>query len=858
MTALQQRTWLKAMEQEAPERETAQQNLFIFHSSSPENIPERIIVPPIQGQADSDSTSVDERTSGSVIRKHSYSEINEPILATFFSRNSKKDTAERDDVERHFSGDSTQNNDPTPVTLSVSEEALAKADQLFTMDWDNFKGMSSRFGGSEVSDSESTKEGGYVMEVKLPGEDQSVRPPSRRFSSPVIDQDVGQIFDYSAIFERVESMNSEASAPESVQLTPPRKSTKTQIKTSNLIRQIEIKELETQFEKSQTTVKSLARELDIVKNEKLALETDARAFQGAIDQLVAEVVRLEDECAEKQVILSELWEECQVAQEAAKDRRRMLTLLRRDHAEELKRLQVSTEKEIAPIFVPKPVSRSPSLRLNETHEPNGTETPLHTSPERSSTNALDDLITEIAKITGESHGSPRGQGNNQILEEDVEGEIFPGRKWSIEPQNPPAEPDSLNDSIFAKLTGISVPDEPFFKVTIEENTSQIPRMISFEISEEEANSSLETEESNQAEDSNNLSDLITAFLNNLSPTKQSIDSDQRPSSKLSFINECSEENLEDTSPRKTSNSLPFKPRNRRWNRTSRSHSAQRHTHQQRRSWSAPPAQPNQTLCISLLSALRRVSKAKQDKEQGKKRLRRSKSAAGSSYHRQSRKRYINTGTRQRTQSSDCVEERKFNNHVNFRPVSRLGHDKISCGAEGYISQIDIQNENFSSIKNVMDRDMDQSREQHTLLPSSIRITRDRTRIGEPTARSGEPCISPRQARNVTDYQEASRHWSRNLKLQSHDFSPPDERMRGSITPTTAKRIKGFSESSLSIRAGYGDRDYIADTKSFEEVHLSNMFPAPGLNLPIINKKIAKNSLPGRSTKRKGRSGSSFL
>jgi len=853
MTALQQRTWLKPMEQEAPERETGQENLFMFHSTSREDIPERIIIPPpVQGHADSDTASVDERTSGSVVRKHSYSEINEPILATFFSRNTKKDVAERDDVERHFSGDSILNNSPNPVTLSISEEALAKADQLFKMDWDNFKGMSSRFGGSEISDSESTKESRYIMEVKLPGEDQSVRPPSRRFSSPKIDHDVDQIFDSLAIFEKVESMNSEASAPESAPMTPP--ITITQIETSNLIRQIEIKELETKFEKSQTTVKSLTRELDIVKNEKLALETDARAFQGAIDQLVAEVVRLEDVCAEKQAMLSELWEECQVAQEAAKDRRRMLTLLRRDHEQEIKRLQLSTQKEITPIFVPKPVSRSPSQHLDETYEPIGTETPTQTSPERSSRNALDDLITEIAKIAGESHGSPRGQEDNNILWEDEEEEIFPARKGSFKLQNPPAEPDSLNDSILAKIAGVSVPDEPFFKVTIEENTTQIPRMISFEISEEEANSSLETEESNQAEDPNNLSDLITAFLNNVSPTKKSIDPDQRPSSKLSFINERCEENLEDTSLSKTSNNLPSDPRIRRWNRTSRSHSATRHTHHQRRSWSAPPAQPNQTLCISLLSALRRVSKAKHDQELGVTRIKRSKSAAGSPYRRQSRKRYIRSSARKRTWSSDRREERKFNNHVNFRAVSRLGNDKISSGAEGYIPQIDIQNENVSSIGRVTDKDIDKSREEPTLLPSSIRITRNRTIIGDPSTRSEEPRISSRQARNVTDYQEATRHWSSNLKLQS----PPDKGQRESITPTTAKRIKGFSECGLSIRPGYGDRDSIADTKSLEEVHLRNMFPATGLNLPIINEKIGKNSPAGGFSKRKGRRSSSFL
>lgn len=858
MTALQHRRWSKPIEPETPERETKQQNVFIFHSTSPEDIPETIILPPpVQGQGDSDSASVDERTSGSMVRKHSYSEINEPILATFFSSNAKKDAAERDDVERHFSGDSLLNNDSNAVTLSVSEEALAKADQLFTMDWDHFRGMSSRFGGSEVSDSESTKESGGMMEVKLPCEDQSFRPPSRRFSSPMIDRDVAQMFDATAVFERVESMNSEASAPESVTLTPPRNDTITQIETSNLINQIKIKELEKQFEESQTTIKDLTRELDITKNDKLTLETDARAFQGAIDQLVAEVVRLEDECAVKQVMLSEVWEECQVAQEAAKDRRRMLTLLRRDHAQELKRLQLSTEKEITPIFVQKP--KSPSLPLDETYEPNGTETPLPTSPERSSRNTLDDLITEIAKIAGESHGSPRGLGNNKILEEDDEDEIFPVRKWSVKPQNPPAEPESLNDSILAKLAGISVPDEPFFKVTIEENTTQIPRMISFEISEEEANSSLEREDSNQVEDSNNLSDLITAFLNNVSPTKQAVDPEQRVSPKLSLIHECCEESLDTTSTSERKNSSPLEPRNRVWNRTSRSHSARRQTHHQRRSWSAPPAQPNQTLRISLLSALRRVSKAKHDKELSINRMTRSKSAAGSSYHRrQSRERYISNGARQRTQSSDRLGERKLKKRFNSRPVSRVGHDKISYGAKGSKPQIDNKNENVCSIGNAMDRDMDKSRDEHTLLPSSIRITRDRTRNGEQTTRSGEPCISSRQASNVTDYQETSRHWSRNLKLQSHPFSPPDKEMRQSITPTAAKRIQAFSESSLSIRPGYGNGDSVADTKSYEEVHLRNVFPATGLNLPIINEKIGKNNPAGGFNKRKGRSGSSFL
>lgn len=67
-------------------------------------------------------------------------------------------------------------------------------------------------------------------------------------------------------------------------------------------------------------------------------------YQEAMDQLVDEVVRLEGMNTEAKLHFNVLWEEFQVEKLASVERRKMLTQIRRDHAEELSQIKNSMPK----------------------------------------------------------------------------------------------------------------------------------------------------------------------------------------------------------------------------------------------------------------------------------------------------------------------------------------------------------------------------------------------------------------------------------------------------------------------------------------------------------------------------------
>jgi len=124
-------------------------------------------------------------------------------------------------------------------------------------------------------------------------------------------------------------------------------------------------------------------------------------YQEAMDQLVDEVVRLEGMNTEAKLHFNFLWEEFQVEKLASVERRKMLTQLRKDHAEELSKVKKSISET--------PKSTRMSKDLVSVFEE--TATALKRQESTSSEHEEFDALLECAlEITGSGYESPKLPG----------------------------------------------------------------------------------------------------------------------------------------------------------------------------------------------------------------------------------------------------------------------------------------------------------------------------------------------------------------------------------------------------------------------------------------------------------------
>jgi len=121
-------------------------------------------------------------------------------------------------------------------------------------------------------------------------------------------------------------------------------------------------------------------------------------YQEAMDQLVDEVVRLEGVNTEAKLHFNLLWEEFQVEKLASVERRKMLTQLRKDHAEELLKVKKSMPET--------PISMRMGKDLVSVFEETG-HTPKRKESNSSEHEEFEALLECALEITGSGYESPK-------------------------------------------------------------------------------------------------------------------------------------------------------------------------------------------------------------------------------------------------------------------------------------------------------------------------------------------------------------------------------------------------------------------------------------------------------------------
>jgi len=482
----------------------------------------------------------------SIVRNPTWSELSEPILADFMKTQSTSQALKIEDKVKIA-------HDSRCLVPRVSDQDLRKADELFTMKW-KCSASEDRYSKVQSEDSDSDS---IPFRVTIPvSRYKSIRS---KISSP------SDVFDMESVFEKVESMHSESLQSESSSRG------KCNIpEHSEAANAEKISELEGLLENMWDQLETLTKKNTALSEEKKKMEESVTHFQSTIDQLVTEVVRLEDESEEKKTLLKYIWEESQVAQQAAKHRRKMLTSLRKDHGNvltKLKLLQRQNKKKKSHM-----ASRSEGSIL-----PN-------------MTNKLD-LKTTIADFMGESPRSPPDAFWSSYEEKQkhlraVNGAVVKEERVILKPQ-------SDVDDMLTKLAQVDFSEEKLFRVTIEEISPTKNNVTSFEILEQDAD----------------ISELMAA-VRKICPHQQNDESSGNmftPPNEAAGYGEKVELSPSKLFYNRLSSSVPPGGRNCRLVR-SRSSARSKPTHfKGRRSWSAPP---NRSVCMTLLRSLERLTKPK--------------------------------------------------------------------------------------------------------------------------------------------------------------------------------------------------------------------------------------------------------
>jgi len=376
------------------------------------------------------------------------------------------------------------------------------------------------------------------------------------------------LFDLDKVFDKVESMHSDSWFSES----PSRGNCSNISETSDSLYSNDmgrVAELEALLANVWETVETLSAKNKKLREDKKRIEVDAAAtaedFQKTIDQLVAEVVRLEDESEEKRILLAYIWEESQVAQEAAKDRRKMISCLRKDNTAllvKLKRLQMLSDNMLN--------TNKMSLKKENTIDLITTVTNF---PE----------IISCSPITGKKDGRMSKREREQFP---ASREILKEGKLILKPES------DVNEFRLSKFAEVGFGEDTFFRVTIEEiSPATISIVTSFKITNHNGE----------------ISDLIAKFRNIGSrwPKGKSNENKWNSSQKSEIDGFGEEVEVQSSKPHipKSGSSESYECDSSR--RRSRSFSnLQEFYTRNPRSWSAPP---NKSVCISLLQSLERLS-----------------------------------------------------------------------------------------------------------------------------------------------------------------------------------------------------------------------------------------------------------
>jgi len=389
------------------------------------------------------------------LSKDGWSDISDAILDNFLKGQSSRPSLDRE----------------KELTMRISESSIKvcapdleswKANELYTPSWKNAKNQIVR-----VHPEESWRDLLKVDVPKIKLEPAvSYGQEKKRVSSPI------DLFDLDKVFDKVESMHSDSWVSDS----PSRGHCSNISETSDSLYSHamgRVRELEALLANVWDTLETVSDKNKKLQEEKKRIEVDAATtaenFQKTIDQLVAEVVRLEDESEEKKTLLAYIWEESQVAQEAAKDRRKMLTCLRRDNTDlrvKLSRLQMLYDKM------------------------------LNTNMTEMKKEKTVDLMTTVTNFAGVIPGSP-------IVDQKVrrmskwDSEQLPASSEILKEDKLILKPESdINEFRLSKCTELGLGEDTFFRVTIEEISPEYNSIVvSFDIT-------------NHNEE---ISDLITKF-----------------------------------------------------------------------------------------------------------------------------------------------------------------------------------------------------------------------------------------------------------------------------------------------------------------------------------------------------------
>jgi len=483
----------------------------------------------------------------SIVRNPTWSELSEPILADFMKSQSTAQALNMEDKVKIA-------HDSRCPTTGISDQDLRKADELFTMKWkstvseDRYTKVQ-----SEDSDSDSIPE---VFRVTIPvSRWKSIRS---KISSP------SDVFDMDSVFEKVESMHSESLQSESS--SRGKWNIPEHLEAANAEK---ISELEGLLENMWDQLETLTKNNNTLSEEKKKMEESVTHFQSTIDQLVTEVVRLEDESEEKKTLLKYIWEESQVAQQAAKHRRKMLTSLRKDHGKVLTKLKLLQRQN----------------KKKKSHMASRSEGSILPC----ATNMLD-LKTTIADFMGESPRSPP----DTFIWEEKQKHLHHVHRALVKEKRVILKPQSDVDDMLTKLAQVDFPEEKLFRVTIEEiSPTKNTNVTSFEILEQDAD----------------ISELMAA-VRKICPQQQNDESSGNlltPANEAAGYGEKVELGPSKLFYNRSSSSVPPGGRNCRLRR-SRSSAISKPNHiKGRRSWSAPP---NRSVCMTLLRSLERLTKPK--------------------------------------------------------------------------------------------------------------------------------------------------------------------------------------------------------------------------------------------------------
>jgi len=451
----------------------------------------------------------------------SYSELREPIMQGFIS-NEAKDFEEKVKSALILK---------TP-NRAVSDIELRKASQAFYIDFDR----------QLKESSDSLKE--LSSQENLPAWAPYSHKHRKVLSSPIID-----LFNCESVFEKVDSLRTDSLRTSEISCRADDRKI--------AVLKAECDELRENLEKLSRRNEDLAQEQRKIRDK---AKKDADDFQNTIDQLVEQVVCLENESEEKRNMLSCIWEESQVAQQAAKHRRKMITSLRRDHLREIKKLKERL------------------LKKNERKKSSETWPGLQDSSVPDLRNMNTDLT--IAGFMGSNYISPLKQKRDSLLKAKPEGSPAARRdslkqgKWLLKP-----ECDS-NDKVLTKLAERGFEDGKLFQVTVvERSLAKDPIVTSFELVEHGQN----------AEISDLMIKLQCAAALETDSNEKFLSSTEE--NELAGFGEKVEFNSNLQNFR--DNFLQTRPRRRP------------EGHKRRRSWSAPP---NRTVAISLLRSFHRSFK----------------------------------------------------------------------------------------------------------------------------------------------------------------------------------------------------------------------------------------------------------